>query len=148
MTTSDDLITQEPEPVVEKQSYYVIDPDRTREFLRSPGAILFSHRCPSCQERLEGRWSELSEKEQFKEIAECCATQEGFIRPDMPMQEIIFREILSGGNAPIDLEQLHYLVTDRWYTPSNPRNIRVSSLKRVLDNDTYYGFKEVSEEAG
>ena len=140
MTTSDELTTQDPETTPEEQTSYVIDPDRAREFKRSPGAIFLSRRCPECQERLEDKWADTPEATQIKEIVKCCATKNDYIRPDMPMQEIIFREILATGNKAISLEQLHYLVTDKWYTPTNPRNIRVSSLKKVLDGDIHYGF--------
>ena len=80
----------------------------------------------------------------MREIAECCANQEGFIRPEMPMQEILFRALLSEGNKPVSLERLHYLVTERYHTPANPRSISLNGLKRVLDSDIYYGFREVS----
>ena len=145
MTTSDELIAQEPEATPEEEASYVIDPDRAREFQRSPRAIFLSRRCADCRERLADKWAELPELTQIKDIVECCSTKEDYIRPDMPMQEIIFREILAAGNKPVRLDQLHYLVTDKWYTPTNPRNISASSLKKVLDSDIHYGFVESSQ---
>ena len=143
MTTSDDLETQQPEPSPPQIPYYVIDLSRAKEFDRSLPVILLSRRCPSCRAQLESSSDLPPDEEQIKEIASCCSTQEGYIRPEMPMQEIIFRTLLSGGNQRVSLEQLHYLVTDRWYTPNNPRNISIDSLKQVLDHDSYYGFQEV-----
>ena len=144
MTTPGDVEPHETESSVQEGSYYIIDPARGRDLNRSLVAMFLERRCPSCQARLKDNMEEPTEEEHIKEITECCSTQEGFIRPDMPMQEIIFRSVLSEGNQPISLERLHYLVTDRWYTPNNPRNISISGLKRVLDSDMYYGFSEVS----
>jgi hypothetical protein len=139
------MTTQEPESTPEKEATYVIDADRVREFQRSPRAIFLSRRCADCQERLEGKWAETPEAAQIKDIVECCSTKEDYIRPDMPMQEIIFREILAAGNKPLRLDHLHYLVTDKWYTPTNPRNISALSLKKVLDSDVHYGFVESAQ---
>ena len=146
MTTSDNALAQPTESEAPEDFSYIIDLDRTRSFNRSLGAILFSRRCETCRSRLQETWQQLADKDQMKEIAECCATKEEFIRPEMPMQDIIFRSMLADGNQPVSLQHLQYLVTDRWYTPANPRNISAPSLKRVLDNDMYYGFIQVSQE--
>lgn len=147
MTTPEDVIAEETESIAEEIPYYVIDQSRVAELDRSVTALLLSRRCPSCKTRLKSRRRVPSEEAQIKEIAECCATREGFIRADMPMQEIIFRSILSEGNKPVSLEKLHYLVTDQWYSPVNPRSISAGGLKLVLDNDLYYGFAQVPEPA-
>ena len=143
MTTQEEIETQEPEPIPEVIPYYVVDPSRLEELNRSLATLLISRRCPSCQARMEAEGETPSLKEHMRQIAECCSNQEEFIRPEMPMQEIVFRTILSGGSQPISLAQLHYLITDQWYTPLNPRNISEKGLKLVLDTDAYYGFKEV-----
>ena len=145
MTIPEDMETKGPESAIQEAHDYVIDPSRAVELNRSLGMMLLSRRCPSCKARMEANQEMPSEEAQIREIAECCANQEEFIRPDMPMQEIVFRTLLSEGNQPVSLERLHYLVTEHWYTPTNPRNISMNGLKRVLDNDAYYGFKEVSE---
>ena len=148
MTTSDNALTQPTDSQTPEDSSYVIDPDRARSFKRSLAAILYSRRCEPCRSRLQDIWQQLADGDQIKEIAECCATKEGFIKPEMPMQEIIFRTMLTGKNQAISLEHLQYLVTDRWFTPANPRNISSPSLKRVLDYDMYYGFLQVNKEPG
>ena len=143
MTTPEEIETQQPDPAAQEVLHYVIDRSRSRELNRSLAMILLSRRCPSCKARLEANGETPSEEDQIREIAKCCANQEGFIRPDMPMQEIVFRALLSEGNHPTSLEQLHYLVTERWYTPANPKSISTEGLKRVLDNDMYYGVQGV-----
>ena len=144
MTTSEDTQIEEPEVVAEVDPQYVIDPLRLQEHERSLITMLLNRRCPSCKVKLESRVKPATEAEHIKQIAKCCSRKDGFIRPDMPMQEIIFRSILSEGNQPIGLEQLHDLVTDRWYTPANPRSLSADALKQVLDSDVYYGFKDVA----
>ena len=152
MTTSEETANPgaEPEVLVETETIpqYHIDPSRTAGLNRSLSAILLSRRCSSCTARIESEGNIPSDKEQMKEIKECCATQEGFIRPEMPMQEIIFRTLLAEGNVPVGLDRLHYLVTDQWYTPANPRNISMDGLARVLNSDTYYGLAEVPARPG
>ena len=145
MTIPDDQENQEPEPAPEEIPNYVIDSSRAEQLGLSLPTLLLSRRCPSCQARLEANQEMPSEKEHIKELAKCCAKQEGFIRPEMPFQEILFRAIASEGNKPVSLERLHYLVTEGWYSPINPRSITMNGLKLVLDNDTYYGFNKVSE---
>jgi hypothetical protein len=144
LTTPDDALVQPTDSETPEDFSYTIDPNRTRSFNRSLAAILYARRCEPCRSRLQDTQHQLADEDQIKEIAECCPTKEEFIRPEMPMQEIIFRTILSEKNQSVSLEHLQYLVTDRWYTPANPRNISSSRLKQVLDNDLYYGFTQVS----
>ena len=149
MTTLDEQMEiEEPESPVEEIPYYVLDEAKLEQGGRSLAAILLSRRCPSCSERLQGGGEAPSAETHIREMAECCATQEGFIRPNMPMQEIVIRSLLVVGNQPTSVERLHFLVTEEYYTPVNPRSITPAGLKRVLDNDVYYGFKLVPEPAG
>ena len=144
MTPQEDANNQETESAPQENPSYVVDPSRADELGRSLITMLLSRRCPSCHERLEAKGETPSVKEQIREIAKCCATQEGFIRPEMPMQEIVFRALLSKGNRPADLKRLHHLVTYEYYSPTNPRHIGLEGMKRVLDSDAYYGIVEVS----
>ena len=150
MTTPEEMETVEVEAAavaVQEDPYYVIDPERTAELNRSLDMLLLSRRCPSCKARLEGQPQKASAADQIKEIAKCCADQEGFIRPEMPLQEIVFRTLLAGGNEPVGLERLHHLIIDELYTPINPRSVPLNGLKRVLDTDSYYGFRQVPDPA-
>jgi hypothetical protein len=62
----------------------------------------------------------------------------------MPIQEIVFRILLSRRNAPTPLHELHYELTERWATPMRPINISEAGLGRILDADTYYGFAQIA----
>jgi hypothetical protein len=143
LTLPENVPTQKPEPVPNVDHAYVIDPSRAESLHRSLAALLASRRCSSCRERLQGQEETISVEEHLSQIEECCSKQEGFIRPEMPMQEILFRILLAGGNSPVPLSHLHHEVTETWYTPTNPRGISAASLKRVLDSDSFYGFKVV-----
>ena len=144
MTIPEDTTTQEPETEVAEETYYLIDVSDNRPATRSLPGMLLTRRCPTCRARLEESGDLPSPEVQIQEIAQDCSNEDGFIRPEMPMQEIMFRAILAGSNQPISLTNLHGLITDRWYTPTNARSISIESLKRVLDTDTYYGFQQVS----
>ena len=150
MTTSQETETQTAEATetaTQKDPSYVIDLSRLEELHRSLGPILLSRRCPSCRDQIQESGEIPSDAKQIRDIARCCAKKEGFIRPELPLQEIVFRTLLAAGKKTTTLSQLHYEVTERWYTPANPRNITVAGLGKVLDSDVYYGFKKV-ETAG
>ena len=147
MITPEEVELREPETVEEEPPDYVINPSRVSSTDRSLASMLLGRRCPTCQARISTNKKPTTEKAHFKEIAGCCAKKEGFIRADMPMQEILFRTILAAANKPVNLERLHYQITEGWYTPVNPRNISMNNLKRVLDSDVYYGFEEVPRAA-
>ena len=132
---------EETPPEEEPPSDYFIDSARVEELNRSLTSTLLSRRCPSCRAALEGQSGVTPANKQIREMVKCCAKKEGFIRPEMPLQEIVFRTIIAGGNKPATLEHLHDAVTERWYSAINPRSISIERLKLVLDHDHYYGFK-------
>jgi len=140
------LIAEEDPPAEEAPPVEVIPPDyfidsaRVQELNRSLVAILLSRRCPSCRAKLEGQTEIIPADKQIREMVKCCVKKEGFIRPEMPLQEIMFRTILASRNKPVSLEDLHDAVTERWYSSINPRSISIEGLKKVLDEDNYYGF--------
>ena len=80
-------------------------------------------------------------------VTEYSRDQEGFIRTNMPIQEIVFRILLSRRNQPTTLRELHYEVTERWATPVRPINVSEKGLGRILDADTFYGFAKVSTDS-
>ena len=127
----------------EKDPSYVIDVTKEAEESRALGVLLLSHRCPSCKEGLGNIKKTPPNQEQISKIAKCCSRKEGFIRPQMPIQEIIFRIILSDGNKPTKLSHLLSLLTEEWATPMNPKSIDGEGLRKILASDNYYGFREL-----
>ena len=94
--------------------------------------------CPSYGKPIH----ELDPRELIREIREFHDDMEDFIRYDMPIKEIVFRTLLSSGNEPTLLGDLHSELTDRWSNALRPITISESLLMRVLETDTYYGFAE------
>jgi hypothetical protein len=118
---------------------YYISFERLAQLSRSAVAILSARLGPlnlTTDQELNGP------QELINEIAEHRATEPGFIRPDMPIQEIVFRVLLSRRNEPTPLSDLHHELTEKWATPIRPINVTRAGLRRILDNDTYYGFAQ------
>lgn len=127
--------------------YYVIDLEIVEEKGRDLAGLLISRRCPSCAARIEEEGEIPAAKKQMGEIAKCCSSSEGFIRPGMSLLEMVFRLLLKAGSKPVALADLHYALTEDWARPTHPMNFSIDVLKRILDKDSYYGFKEVSGQA-
>ena len=79
-------------------------------------------------------------QELLDEIADSSGAEENFIHSNMPVQEIVFRMLLTRRNQPTALNELHRELTERWSTPVRPINVTLKNLERILDSDTYYGF--------
>ena len=146
MTTPEPETTQPPKPVVQ----YQISFDRLAQLKRSPLALVADRRPASCPS-LQKPDHELTDvKKLVNEIARFSKGEENFIRTEMPIQEIVFRTLLTRRNVPTLLSDLHYELTEKWATPVRPINISEEALGRILDADTYYGFARlvtVAEEA-
>ena len=95
--------------------------------------------CPSFGKQVH----ELDAGELIREIQEFHADADDFILYDMPIKEIVFRTLLSRGNQPMSLSDLHRELTGRWSNALRPISIEESLLRRVLETDTYYGFAQV-----
>jgi hypothetical protein len=141
---SGEVIEQTPEAEVpeeetpeEENPRYEVSFVRLQELQRSPVPI-----SPSKSKPL----SEMPEaKALVREIAKNHGGDPEFIRSDMPIQEIIFRTLLAGGNKSILLTDLHYELTERWATPIRPIVVNRERLIRIMDTDTYYGFVRVNK---
>ncbi len=136
------MTTPEAETSQEKaESYlYHISFRRLEELRRSPVAILADRRGPSCPSLMKPYHELDNPQELLDEIADYCSSEQGYIRPDMPIQEIVFRMLLTRRNQPMSLDDLHYELTEKWSTPIRPISITAEGLRRVLGSDVYYGF--------
>lgn len=119
---------------------YHINFQRLIALKRSAAAMLVARRCPACPSRLRPDHELTDPQQLIDEIAEYCAEEEGFIDANMPLQEILFRILVTRRNRPMSLQELHYQLTERWATPAKPMNISQAALRRILETDTYYGF--------
>ena len=131
-----------PEENTQSDRRYHISLPRLEQLNRS-GVHLIAARlteaCPSHGQPANG----LDPMTLIREIQEFHADTGDFIRADMPIQEIVFRMLLSRGNNPTPLSELHHELTDRWNSALRPISIDQERLRRVLQADTYYGFAEV-----
>ena len=113
------------------------------EQLRRSAVHLISGRltpaCPSYGRPLQ----EMEAGELIRELQAFHADEEDFIRYDMPIKEIVFRTLMTKGNQPMTLADLHHELTGRWSNALRPISIDESMLWRVLETDTYYGFAQV-----
>lgn len=125
--------------------YYIIDPADVEKQGRSFEALLLVRHCASCKKEIVGLASLPRYKDQIKKIAKCCSEAEDFLRPGMPLQEIVFRLLLKEGNRPMAISDLHYAITEDLARPTHPMNISAEALMNILKRDRYYGFKETDE---
>ena len=140
-TQADDELAQEPEP--EEPAQFFISFDRLAVLKRSAIVLIAQRRVPSCPS-LQGPDHELTDPQKLvNEIAQHFDDEEGFIKSEMSIQEIVFRHLLSRRNRPTLLTDLHHELTERWSTPLRPISMTEEGLRRVLEADTYYGFAEV-----
>jgi hypothetical protein len=121
----------------EPQHRYFIDLDWYREQERSFVTLAASRLCASAHDKKTLK----SEATLLNTLKQCCSKQPSFTTPNMPLLELVFRIFLTNGNQPLTLDQLR----DKMYQPqahgASLRDLSVSSLQRIVDNDTYYGLR-------
>ncbi len=140
MTTPDPEAPQEHE----EPAVYQVSFERLAMLKRSAVMLVAERRVPSCPSRQKPDHELTDPQKLVNEIAKYCVDEESFIRTEMPIQEIVFRILLSRRNAPTSLHDLHYELTERWATPMRPISISEGGLRRILDADTYYGFVQLA----
>lgn len=122
----------------EAPARYFIDLNWYREQERSFAVLTASRLCPSSREK-EMPNSEVALLHTFKK---CCSKWEGFITPNLPLLEMVFRLFLANGNQPLELEQIQEQL-QQWLGDSSLRDLSIPKLKRIIDNDCYYGLRPV-----
>ena len=139
MTTPEQETPEQPDLAL----WYQVSFERLVELKRSAISVVADRRPPTCPS-LQLPHHELTDAQKLvDEIADHSGDDEDFIRTEMPIQEIVFRLLLSRRNQPIPLHDLHYELTEKWSTPVRPINLTEEGLSRILAADTYYGFVTV-----
>ncbi len=121
---------------------YYISFERIEQLNRSAVTILAARRGPSCPSLLQPEHELKDPKKLVGEIAKYCSDEPGFVRHDMPIQEMVFRMLLLRENKPTPLQELHHDLTEKWASPTRPISITQENLNRVLASDTFYGFSQ------
>ena len=132
-----DSIEEEP---VRKNPLFLISVDRLAKLERSPVHLVAGRLAADSPSKSKAIGELGDVKSLIREISQSYKNDASFIRSDMPVQEIVFRTLLSRNNRPMSLADLHYELTEKWATPIRPIVITEERLLRILDNDTYYGF--------
>lgn len=130
----------EPPAAAARNPLYRIDPAQARRLGRSPEQLISSRLpagSPSAAKpvrQLPNPAALIEEARRFHEL------DEEYIRPEMPIKEIVFRTLLARGNQPMGLQELAQELNDRWATPLRPLALSPQRLQAALDGDAYYGF--------
>ena len=141
------VVDQQASQAIGDSPLYHISFQRLAELKRSATDLVATRLGRSCPSRKKPVRKLTDPQKLIDEIAEHCAKEEGFIRPEMSLQEIVFRTLLLRRNQPTSLHDLHYELTERWATPTRPINVPEEGLRQILDADTYYGLVQLSGEA-
>jgi hypothetical protein len=131
MTTEQDMDTGE------VRLRYFIDLDWYQQQERSFATLASSRLCPTSRKKEKTK----SEAALLRTIRQCCSKRDGFITPNMPLLEMIFRLLLANGNQPLELGQMQEQLQKWLGDSSNARDLSVPKLKRILSNDQYYGLR-------
>ena len=131
------MITQNDRDNGEALCSYSIDMNWYQEQGRSFALLATSRLCPSSQKKKIPK----SETALLNTLKQCCSKWEGFVTPGMPLVEMIFRLFLANGNKPLALEQIQGRLQQRLSDSSEPRDLSISKLKRIINEDRYYGLR-------
>jgi len=131
------MTTEQDVEIGEKQLYYFIDLDWYRQQERSFATLASSRLCPTSRKKEKTK----SEAVLLRAIKQCCSKRDGFVTPNMPLLEMVFRTFLANGNQPLNLEQIQEQLQTWLGDSSNARDLSIPKLKRILDNDRYYGLR-------
>jgi len=123
----------------EAQCSYFIDMNWYQDNDRSFTMLTASRLCPSSQKKKIPK----SETALLKTIADCCSKQEDYITPNMPLLEMVFRLFLANSNQPMNLGRIQEELQQRLSASAEPRDVSIPKLKRILDNDRYYGLRPI-----
>ena len=134
----EDIDTDQPEPL------WFIDLDWYQQNNRSFSALAEHCLCAKCREQLKASKGEISVADLLATIKDCCSKTQGFITERLPILESIFRFFLANGNQPLDLEELGRQLKE-WRAGDTYRT-SVEILSRLLNNDQYYGLRQVPQQ--
>jgi hypothetical protein len=139
------MVTENMEDVFAKQptSYWVIDLDwyeqNRRSFIESARRSL----CSKCNEKLQKKKKKVTLDDVLGSIIDCCAKTPDYITRKTPVMDSIFRILLANGNQPLDVEDMGKQLSER--RGDNTYTALPHILTRLLTNDHWYGFKQVSK---
>ncbi len=120
---------------------YYIDFTWYEENNRSFAVLARSRLCPACRDKLKR--SKRSEEALLLTIKDCCSQIPGFITPKLPILETVFRIFLANGNELLTLEEIRQKLEEY---RGEGFGLTPEALSRLLDNESYYGFRQIPGE--
>jgi hypothetical protein len=127
----------------EAQSTYHIDMDWYQEQGRSFALLATSRLSPSSPMKIPKSKTAL-----LNTIRQQSSKKEGFITPDLPLMEMIFRLFLTSGNQPLALEEIRERLEQCLSETGAHRDLSIPKLKRIIEHDRYYGLRPVAQTEG
>ena len=128
----------------ESQYRYHIDTTWFNDRERSFTMLASSRLCQASKKKKPPK----SESALLSTIKQCCSKRDDYIAPNMPLLEMVFRLFLANSNQPLTLEQIQERLEQRLSESAEPRDLSVSKLKRIVDNDRYYGLRPAAGDEG
>lgn len=110
---------------------------------RSVEELLRSRRCAKCQEAIQGKESGITAQQHIKEIARTCSKDPGYLEDWMPIMEVLFRIILSSGNVPMTVPEIHRDLAAHLESRTYSRVLPFRWVERLLLADNPYGITPV-----
>jgi len=109
---------------------------------RSAMMMIKEYLCPKCADELEHKKKPGSPEDLIARIQKCCSNAPGFINQRIPIMESVFRLFLSGGNAPLYLEEIGRQLSQ--LREGDAYRTSPEALYRLLQDDRYYGLQEIT----
>ena len=122
---------------------YFIDIDWHYRHKRTLSSLVRSRLSVLGEENLSEVPKNKSEKVIFSKLKKLKIRSGPFIPPDLPIKEAVFRIFLLAGNTPMDSEQVKDKLVKWWLDIGPYKDIESISLQRMMDSDSYYGFRQV-----
>ena len=128
------------EPILPK---YVIDPEWYKQNGLSLAIIIRSRIELLKGEGLKPKSKGKGEKAILASLKSLRPKSTDFIPPDLPILEAIFRVFLMDGNQPLTPVEIKDKLMDWWKDVGRYKDVEPQILKRLLDHDQYYGFRQL-----
>ena len=137
--------TEETQEAPAREAYYAIVPEAIEASGRSLNIVFGDRLCDAAIAKLKApdAWRTMTVKELQKLLRDQCAGQDGYLSPQQPVLETVFRLLLTAPAGKLTLAQVHRQVAELWMTSPWPRHISGESLERLLDNGISYGIVRV-----
>lgn len=81
----------------------------------------------------------------FKSLKRYQSVNPEFIPPDLSIKEAIFRVFITESNKPMTPVEIKDKLLDWWKDTGAYKDVEPHIIKRLLDGDDFYGFREVPD---